>query len=78
MTAQERLEEVLKEMDVLIKVARKGVLGDATLEEKVVISGCKADLLEARRLIIGRHSDIKAAEEYGKNVATCPECGSIG
>ena len=77
MTAQERLELVLKDLDALINIARKGAYGATVLDDKVAMQRCARDLESARNPIRKNHFAIEDAEKYAVNARNCPECGNI-
>ena len=77
MTAQERLERVLKDIDTLINIARKGAYGCETLDEKVAMHRVAKDLEGARNPIRKNHFAIEDAEKYAEKACNCPTCGNV-
>ena len=77
MTAQERMERVLKDLDVLTRIAEKGAHGAELLDDKVAMHRLCKELREARTIARKAHFAIEDAERYAVGMIDCPTCGGI-
>ena len=77
MTAQERMERVLKDLDVLTRIAEKAAHGAVLLDDKVSMHRLCKDLREARQIARKNHFAIEDADRYAAGVIDCPTCGGI-
>lgn len=77
MIARERLERVLKDLDILSQLCRAGLIGATALDDKVDISRTQNDLDLARRKCLLSVFAIEDAERFAENTERCPECFSV-
>ena len=77
MTAQERMERVLNDLDVMLRIAEKGAHGAALLDDKVAMQRLCKDLRDARTIARKSHFAIEDAERYAVGIIDCPTCGGV-
>ena len=63
MTARDRTERILKDLDKLHKIAKARVVGTSALDDKVAMQRLAGQLLNARRIVFTTIYAIEDAEK---------------
>jgi len=74
MTAQQRLERTLKDLDVLARLFRAAALGAESLEDKLSMLAGERNTNNARSTLRKLYYEVENAEVHAANTRTCGWC----